>query len=91
MENVCTENIMKEELSGFRDMHSSLHRNGPQTAGPLASLDHAQQISVISLVSGITTPKIKRFLRKESFLTEEFQMVYIGTPHPGSRALPLLH
>lgn len=44
---------MKEELSGFRDMHSSLHRNGPQTAGPLASLDHAQQMSVISLVSGI--------------------------------------
>lgn len=68
--------------------NSSLHRNGPQIAGPSASLDHAQQISVISLVSGITK---KCFLRKESFLTEEFQNVYIGTPHPGSRALPLLH
>ena len=53
IENASAENIMKEELPGFRDMHSSLHRNGPQTAGPSASLDHAQQISVISLVSGI--------------------------------------
>ena len=71
MENACTENIMKEELSGFRDMHSSLHRNGPQTAGPLASLDHAQQISVISLVSGITKkmlPKKRVSLQKNSKL-----------------------
>ena len=71
MENACTENITKEELSGFRDMHSSLHRNGPQTAGPLASLDHAQQISVISLVSGITKkmlPKKRVSLQKNSKL-----------------------
>ena len=71
------ENFTKEELLVFRDMQLFIAQKWLQNCRTLSFL-----VSCPTNISNIFShcDSKKCFLRKESFLTEEFQIVYVGAP-----------